>query len=287
MHVVTKIFVVLAAILSVFLSALVISYSVNADRITQDYVNAVARVKELEDSAATRGLAQATEVAERKAAEDRVKAEQEALRRQIGELQDRLADAIRTARTLQDGNDRVSALSAQLTATNETLTALVTKLRADADDSRKAQVDTAKRNADLEKAIADLRRTYEAAENEKRLVREQLAEARAQIEALRQGGATVGSASSNEPFVYSGPTISGRIEEISTDPATGGLIAKISVGSNDNVRENMKMAIRRENEFVGNLVVVKADLKWAIGRIDLLGRSVEAKVGDAVQSSLN
>ena len=148
------------------------------------------------------------------------------------------------------------------------------------------QVEIAKRNAELEKAIADLRRSYEAAENEKKLVREQLAEAKSQLDALRAGGGTLGAVKANEPFVYSGPTITGKVEEVTNDSATGAMLAKISVGSNDNIRDNMKLAIRRDNEFVGNLVILKTDLKFAIGKIDLLGRSVAVQVGDVVQSNL-
>ena len=53
MHVLTKAFVVLAAILSVALSALVIAYAVNTDRIQADYRARVAQVDQVNAQIAT------------------------------------------------------------------------------------------------------------------------------------------------------------------------------------------------------------------------------------------
>lgn len=286
MHNVTKILVVFATIMSVFLSALVISYSVNADRIQADYTNALAAKASAEASAATQAVALTTHVAEIAKLREQARSEDTEKANKIRALESQIATMMGSLRALQDSSDKNSALAVQLASTNETQTSLISGLRKDADDSRTSQVTTAKQNAELEKAIADLRRTYEAAENEKKLVREQLAEAKAQIDALRQGGGTLGSGKANEPFNYTGPTISGKVEELTTETGTGATLAKISVGTNHNVRENMKMAIRRDNEFVANVVIVKADLQWAIGRIDLLGRPVTVQVGDVVQSDL-
>lgn len=286
MHFVTKVLVVFATILSVFLSALVISYAVNSDRVANDYTNLQAQMASFQGGQQALALEHATQLAGAKQEAQRAKSDADKAANSMRELETRVLQMLATQRTLQDASDKAQALATQLATTNSTQTSLIEGLRKDADDSRGKQVEIAKRNAELEKAIADLRRSYDAAENEKKLVREQLAEAKSQLDALRAGGATLGSASSNEPFVYSGPTISGKVEEVTKDAATGELLAKISVGTNDNIRENMKLAIRRDNEFVGNLVVLKTDLKYAIGKIDLLGRSVSVQVGDVVQSNL-
>ncbi len=287
MHNVTKILVVFATIMSVFLSALVISYSVNADRIQADYTNALAAKASAEGSAATQAMALQAHIEEVKTLKGQATKEDTDKANKIRALESQIATMMGSLRALQDSSDKNSALAVQLASTNETQTSLISGLRKDADDSRTSQVTTAKQNAELEKAIADLRRTYEAAENEKKLVREQLAEAKAQIDALRQNGGGVSTSAATEPFNYTGPTISGKVEEISTEAGTGSMLAKISVGTNHNVRENMKMAIRRDNEFIANVVIVKTDLQWAIGRIDLLGRAVTVRVGDVVQSDLH
>jgi outer membrane murein-binding lipoprotein Lpp len=285
-HFVTKVLVVFATILSVFLSALVISYAVNSDRVASDYTNLQAQLASFQGGQQALALEQATQLSAAKQEAQRAKSDADKAANSMRELETRVLQMLATQRTLQDASDKAQALATQLATTNGTQTALIEGLRKDADDSRTKQVEIAKRNAELEKAIADLRRSYDAAENEKKLVREQLAEAKSQLDALRAGGATLGAAKSNEPFVYTGPTISGKVEEVTKDDATGELLAKISVGANDNIRENMKLAIRRDNEFVGNLVVLKTDLKYAIGKIDLLGRSVTVQVGDVVQSNL-
>jgi hypothetical protein len=284
---VTKILVVFATILSVFLSALVISFAVNADRIKEDYSAEVASKIAAQDSLKAAAFAGATELTDLKRKVDDKEREASGERTRNAEMEKQMTSLLLTNRSLQDTSDRSSALAIQLTNTNDVQTKLISALRKDADDSRTRQAETAKRNAELEKAIADLRRTFEAAENEKKLVREQLAEARSQLEALKQSGATLGTGGSNEPFVYSGPVISGKVEEVSTDAATGARLARISVGTNDNIRENMKLAIQRDTEFVGNLVILKTDLKWAIGKVDLLGRTnIDVQIGDVVRSDL-
>ena len=286
MHFVTKVLVVFATILSVFLSALVISYAVNSDRVASDYSTLQATLASIQGQQQSKALEHATQLSSLQEDLRRAKGEATEASNALRALENRMVQMISAQRSLQDAGDKAQALAGQLATTNGTQTALIDGLRKDADESRSKQVEIAKRNAELEKAIADLRRSYEAAENEKKLVREQLAEAKSQLDALRAGGGTLGAVKANEPFVYSGPTITGKVEEVTNDSATGAMLAKISVGSNDNIRDNMKLAIRRDNEFVGNLVILKTDLKFAIGKIDLLGRSVAVQVGDVVQSNL-
>jgi DNA gyrase/topoisomerase IV subunit A len=285
-HFVTKVLVVFATIMSVFLSALVISYAVNSDRVASDYTALQARAASLEGGQAAKALESSTQVASLRDELDRANNEARDAKNKHRDLEARSSELMQSMRTLRDASDRAQALASQLATTNATQTALIDGLRKDADDSRTRQVEIAKRNAELEKAIADLRRSYESAENEKKLVREQLVEAKSQLDALRAGGATLSSAGTSEPFTYTGANISGRVEEVSADGSTGAILAKISVGANDNIRDNMKLAIRRNNEFVANLVIVKTDLRFAIGRVDLLGRPVSVQVGDTVQSSL-
>lgn len=287
MHVVTKIFVIFATILSVFLSALVISFSSNAAKIADDYEAQKARAVAAEAAKAAEAIDAATQLKNEQRKADLSD-------RSVGELREKnrtlLTDlqlALQTQRALQDAADRNGALAEQLGSTNKAQAALIEALRKDADESRTSQVNTSKKNAELEKALADLRRSYEAAENEKKLVREQLVEAKSQLDALRSSGAAGLTGKTNEPFTYSGPNIAGKIEELSNDAASGASLARISVGSADNIRENMKLAIRRGDEFLGNLVIVKTDLRFAIGRVDLLGRQVSLQVGDVVQTDLS
>ncbi|QOI99251.1 MAG: hypothetical protein HRU70_01600 [Phycisphaeraceae bacterium] len=288
MHFVTKVFVIGATVLSVFLSALVISFSVNADRIQRDYVNEQARRLSIEDARKTEALTNAAREASLREKEQSLDSRMAGLQQRVRELEAQVAQAVASGRSIQEAADKAAALATQLGNTNEVQTQLIANLRQDADGSRVAQADTARKNAELEKALADLRRSLEAADNEKRLVREQLAEARAQIDALRAGG-SVGSASAGraaDPVAFRGPAITGRVEEVSTDSSTGQMLAKISLGTNDNVRENTKLFVTRDTSFIANLVVVRSDLRWAIARVDTLGQPVSVQVGDTVKSEL-
>lgn len=287
MHVVTKILVVFATVLSVFLSALVISYSVNADRIRNDWKYEQGRRLAAEEGAKAEGLKNAAREQQLNDREKAIESQVSGLLKEKLDLQTQLAREIDKNRSFAEDKDKATALAAQLASTNDVNAQLIVNLRKDADESRVGQADTAKKNAELEKALADMRRSLEAAENEKRLVREQLAEVRSQIEALRAGGTS--SAAGNTggaPIAYRGTPITGRVDEVSADTNTGQTLAKISLGTNDNVKENMKLYVTRDKSFVANLVIVKTDLRWAIARVDTLGQPVSVQVGDTVKSEL-
>lgn len=285
MHVVTKILVILAAILSVFLSALVISYSVNADRIVADYQNEQLRRAASEAALATAAAQHAEEL-------DRVRKERDASNDKIASQNSMLSQLqLDSARLTKDKavaegqRDSQTSQIDQLNETVKTLTALIAGYRKEVTDSRTTELAVRKQSIELEDRISDLESQLEVATQARRQLEEQLAEARRAIEtALANPG---GDAKSAQPFIFSGGVISGRVDEVSTDPATGALLAKISVGTNDGVRPNMKMFISRGSDFVANLIIIQADLNFSVGRVELLGRTgFEPRNGDTVLSRL-
>jgi hypothetical protein len=62
-------------------------------------------------------------------------------------------------------------------------------------------------------------------------------------------------------------------------------MAVVNVGTNNQIRENMKLMIVRGGEFIANFKVTQVDMQWARGEIDYLGRKVSVQQGDTVQSS--
>lgn len=285
MHFVTKFFVVCAAVLSLFLSALVIAYSVNADRITADYQaesqRRIAMEASTQDQAGRHGLELA-----------RMKEQLSALERDLLDRSTKLNELEAANATLQTDKAKAEARVttfdsriAQLTETLTLQTTLATKLRDEVAASRKGELTFRTQSLQMEDRISDLESQNEVLGQTVRALQEQLAEARLAIDQGKTGVAAA-TGGTSEPFTFTGPLISGRVEKVTRDPSTGNLLAQINLGANDQIRQNMKLFIGRGTEFIGNLVVVSTDLKTAVGKVDLLGRTVDVREGDTVVSRL-
>ncbi|MCC6676398.1 MAG: hypothetical protein IT436_04575 [Phycisphaerales bacterium] len=289
MHILTKVLVITAAVLSVFLAALTIAYSTNAERIVSQF-QAERNLKVAALGALDAAKGQAGEE------QARLNAQIEKL---YGDLATRTADFNRLeagittlqgekAKALADYQS-LQAKIAELGETAKTQANLITSYRDEVTTLRKNELTYRQQALEMDDRLSDLESQREVLEQTVRALQEQLAEARTQQETLVQGGPGAVSATglkSAEPFVSSGPLVAGRVESVSKDAATGALLAKINLGSNDLVRENQKLFVGRGGEFVANVVVLKTDLKWSIARIDTLGRAVEVREGDQVLSRL-
>lgn len=281
MHVVTKVLVVFAAVLSVFLSALVIAYSVNADRITGDYQAELSRRLTAEAS-----LSAQTAQFQTKATQDaEVRAQ---LERDLAARTDAIRTLERTNADLALGKSKaeqdfqsVTLKIAELGETAKTQAALLNSFRDENQSLRKNELRLREQMIQADDRIADLQSSNEVLTQNLRALQEQLTEARL----AREGGATTTGAG-GQPFVYTGEILTGRVESINKDAATGQMLAKINLGSNNQIRNNMLMRIGRGTDFVANLVIVETDQQYAIGRIDTLNRDVSVQVGDTVSSRL-
>lgn len=288
MHILTKVLVISAAVLSVFLAALTIAYATNADRITSQFQ------AERNDKVAAMSALNATksEAGEEQA---RLNAQIEQLSRDLAARTsdvNRLEAASTTlqsekAKALADYQSLQAKIS-ELGETAKTQASLITSYRDEVTGLRKNELTYRQQALEMDDRLSDLESQREVLEQTVRALQEQLAEARTQQESL-VAGATPGSSSgvkTAEPFVSSGPLVSGRVEGVSKDGATGAMLARINLGSNDLLRENQKLFVGRGGEFVANVVVIKTDLKSSIARIDTLGRAVEVREGDQVLSRL-
>lgn len=283
MHILTKILVALACILSVFLAALTIAYSANADRIVADHAQLTARLAAAEAAAA----------AEKITAGDlqiRMTAQLEQARQELAEAQSRV-------RQLMTDNAKLMAEKMQAVAGRESLDAkikemgetiklyhsLIQNYAAEVGRLRDNELKDRERRIELDDRIADLESQRDVLQQSVRELQEQLAEARAVIE---QGVRGTAAARATEPFVSTGPLVRGRIEQVQTDPGTSRVLAAINVGSSDGVREQMLFRIVRGGQFIGNLVVTRVDARTAVGTIDTLGRPVSVAAGDEILSRL-
>ncbi|MBL4591001.1 MAG: hypothetical protein JKY96_03475 [Phycisphaerales bacterium] len=288
MHILTKVFVLFAAVLSIMMAALAISYSVNADRVVADYRDAMARA----DSAVSALSAANASSAQQKLALDK----------NISSLEDELASRDADTRRLEASNSELRFRTRQAEVARESITFKIAQLG----DAVKSQaqiineykdritrlttqeLDTRDKMIDIEKTLSDLKSQVIVYEQVKRAREEQIEELRALVGAQANGGgANRPNAAFQAPVEVAGPMIQGTIDRVQTDPASGELLVQINLGSNDRIRTNSRLYIHRNNDiYLGDLIVQSVDLNHAVARVSYSIPGQSIRVGDKVMSKL-
>ncbi len=283
MHVLTKAFVVLAAVLSIALSALVIAYAVNTDRIAADYRQA----KLLADSAQARAAdanTQAEAVRTRLSAENRtlttaLEEKDNSIRRLEAEIATLRTDKMRAEAARQATENQIKELG----ETAKTQASIIENFRAENSTLRQNELAFRQRSLEMESRLVDLESQREVLDQRYRAIMEQFTELKRQAEGGVRTTAAAGMV--DQPFTYTGPRISGRVEEVRMEG--GRQFVRISVGTNDRVARNMKFAVIRGESFLCNLVVTQTDMRWSVGLVDTLGKDVQVQVGDLIVSRVD
>lgn len=276
MHVVTKILAVLAAVLSVAVSALTISYASSADRIVSQYETEQTRRENAELALRAAGSTYDARIVE---LDDQLQQSNNTINEQLAEVSRLQAENVQLRLANRDAEARRASLEAnivQLSVANDKFADIIDNYRSENGDLWDNELRYRSEKLELEDTIADLRSRNTVLDQRARALQEQLAQA--------QGGGD--SSSGALAFEYSGPPITGSVVEVLSD-VNGRPVARIDLGSNDNIRENMKLYVSRGDNFVANLQIIETDLNTAIGAVDSLGRAVEVRAGDRVFTSFN
>lgn len=282
MHILTKILVVFAAVLSLALAALTSSYAMNRDTILDGYNNAIAD----RDKAKANYNTQSSQFAE-----ERQKLQTEianlnninqSILNEKREIEGQLADLRLQSRSAEDRADSVTRQIADLGKTVDTQAKLITSQRNEIVTLREESLSTRNENIALLDRINDLESQNEVLIQSNRSLQVTIAEFQRQDDA---GTVAASISGSNEPQPLAGDLVVGRVREVRTN--NGQQYAEIDLGTRDRLRENVKLHITRNGEFVANLIVIRTDLQSSVGRVDTIGdSSVQVRPGDRVLSSL-
>jgi hypothetical protein len=283
-HILTKVFVLFASVLSIAMAALAISYSVNADRVTADYRNQLARATSAESalsaSKAKHGQEKATFQDDIAALTDEL-ASRDADTRRLEASNSELRIALRQAEAARES---ITSKIAQLGVTTETQARIIDEYKSEMDRFRKAELAYRDEKIDLEKSLSNLESQVIVYEQVKRALQEQIEELRI---ALTNPGGADAAGSSDIPTEIAGPIIRGSIDEVLSDPASGDTLVKINLGSNDRLRENTRLYIHRGNNvYLGELVIFRVDLNHAVGRVAYTAADQSIREGDQVMSKI-
>lgn len=284
MHILTKVFVLIAAVLSIMMASLAIAYSVNVDRVTGDYrdmlASKLAADAELQAARATQGQ------------------ERAALQDDINRLQEELASRNADTRRLEASNselriarrqaeaDRASITSkiAQLGVTTETQAKIIDEYKTELSRLREGELAYRDEKIDLEKAISDLQSQVIVYEQVKRALEETIAE----IQGQNNNGSVVATNDGADSVIeLPGALIRGTIDEVVDDPNSGFTRVRLNLGSNDRLRKNARFYIIRDNnQYLGDLIIESVDLNHAVGRVAFVKDNQTVRAGDQVLSKL-
>ncbi len=284
MHGLTKILVIVAAILSVFLSAMVIAYAANNDRIYADY-SAAMQKKEVAESALSAGNAQWSTEQGRLTGQITEKTNEISnLQQRISALDLERANLATDKAKAEVARESVEAKVKELSEAVRTGQELLKNYSEEVRTLRKNELAYKQAQLDLEQRLSDVESQRDVLQASNRALQEQLAEAK---QAIGKGTpiASLGAAVDNQPFVAT-QLINGRIEDVQKDSASSKTLVRLSVGSNSGVAKNMKFYVIRDGNWIGNLVVVQPDLRFSVAEVTLAPKD-EIKAGDMILSRLN
>ncbi|MEM7629760.1 MAG: hypothetical protein AAF995_03215 [Planctomycetota bacterium] len=283
MHILTKVFVVLSALLAVLMGSLAVSYTVNTDRIIQDYSNARNAA-----AAAEAALGAASAAAQSKEAADqeqiaRLRQEKADLEANVRSSESEISKLTIAERESRSALERLQSNIGQFGVSSKTQAELISSYKDEVERLRNDELRWRNEKLDLEAALSDLESQRIVYEQTQRALQEQLAEANRAISSLRGGTSIAGVGT---PTEIPGPPVRGFVQNVRVEPATGDTIVRINLGSNDRVSQNSRLYLNRNGRvYLGDLVIFEVDLNHAIGRlVNSQGSGVSE--GDQVWSRL-
>ena len=278
MHLLTKILVVLVAIL---VAALVPLAAVSS-------TNQAAFKKQAADAVANERIAQG-EIA---VAKDAYNASVAAVQAKISTLESRLSAAsMERDKEIQMRADKereleririeLADLKGQLAAAsaNDTLqTKLIDAMRQDIDNARTQYLAAEKARVELQDSIARLQGDLDSETAAKRQLQEQLqkvsedkerAMADVQRYAALHGSASprAGAAADSALPVVADRSLSATVIDVKREPDA--TLAEINAGTRDGIKEGWVMTIADGSNFIGNLRIVQVDVNRAVGIVEL------------------
>jgi hypothetical protein len=282
-HIVTKILVIFAAILSVFLAALAIAYSSNADRIVGDYNAEQSRRVAAEGQLGVTKSTHAMALQESQAQVEQLRRELTQRDEESRRLQSENAKLARERAAAEDERAQVVSKIGELGETVKTQQTLLSAYSKEVGDLRRNELTYRGRELDMADRISDLEAKNEVLNQSMRALAEQLTEARNALGSGVAAGAM--GPQGGGAFTFAGPIIAGRVTAVKQDSATNDTLVTINVGTNDQVREHMKFAVHRNGQFLANIEIVKADQRMSVGKVTLrAANAAEITANDLVQT---
>lgn len=270
MHPLTKIFIVIQALLSVLVAALTIPMAVNEDTWKDKYDAA----NSLQQSATQSLQIKNDEMLELNAAHEQqllgMRAEKTTLQGQLEGKNTDIADLRSRLANAQQASAEVAARIDTLTATAQTQATIIDNQSQEITRRRDESLKLQRQAIELEDQLRDTTTKLSVALDAQRILQERIAEMERQMSGapvqVNRGG-------SNLPPMNAPAGLRGRVLNVQMG-AGDTRLAEIDLGSRDGLIDNMKFIIHRDGQFQGNLILTRVDINRSVGRIELEQGSV-------------
>jgi len=280
LHTLTKVFIVLWALLSVFVMALAVPLVMNNDTWKARYQkeNGLRIAAENSAKLASRDLDLANIAkAQSESALNKIITD---LREELASKTTQVADLRSRAATLQQEKDAIEAQINRLTAAAETNANIIKTQGEEITRRRDESLQLMARAIELEDQLRDTLSRLDVSLAAQRTLQEQMQELREQ---LAGGGAAPSQAGAEAGPPIPSPLVSGRVMSVAQG-ADGNRYVEVNLGSRDGVSENMKFLIARGGNFLGNLIITKVELNRAVGYVEL--EQGQVQINDEVRGGL-
>lgn len=284
MHPLTKIFIVLVALLAVAIVPLVAVNAANEGTFKRRWLDEQAKsAAATTELAAARANHQATEaslsktISELQAEIARLTKEGDSRAAQLRKVEGELASARALQATINSNLEIMAQTGKASTALNESL---VAELR----DLRTKVVESEKQVVELDEAVAMLTSQLEVADAARRALQEELTRIGEEKSVAVANIAKYVAYFGELPAASAGATTSldgGRVPAdrdlsatiVSVQRNGDATLAEINAGSRDGVREGWVLMIGDSGRFVANLRIIEVDVNRATGVVELENRS--------------
>jgi len=290
----TKVLIVLLTLASIFLCGIVVTYVANADNYKQKYdklFDGYQSAKENEDNATTRLN---NTIEEKNRDTEKLKEQIASLEGQIDKLKGDLANA---ERERDDANRKVNnwaAIVMDFSKTIENNEKLVKDALTERDLKEAALIKMDKELKDTTAALMENMAIVKQLQDESKRLLEEKTELQNKLDLyLRQYGKAIAEpmpVTPEQEVVTLAPPpkdidLSGSITEVDMKS----LLAEISIGEADGVREGMRFHLTRGDTFICDVVILDVWPEKAVGWLDLLQEEqpqVQPQVNDRVSTNL-
>lgn len=292
MHILTKIFIVLVALLAVALTPLVVVFASNEGTYREKFLGESAKAKsaqaELAKSNEGRQIEASRFLAERTEFENTIatlRRERDAKDSDIRRME---ADLAATRANQASMAAQLATLAAASKADSELKDLLVKDLR----EEREKALSAEKRFIEIDERLRKTENDFATSEAARRDLQEQIKQIMDErdraLGEVNRYYAVFGKLPTNQAALGTIPDRDITTSILNVRRSADGVLAEIDAGSRDGVREGWLMTIADGGTFIGNLRVIKVDVNRSTGVVELedaSGRG-EVKTGQRVFSRL-
>lgn len=269
MHTLTKVFIVLWALASVFVMALAIPLVTNNDTWKARYEAEKAQRLAAEGAADILRNGNDLAAAAHAQAQSELQSRITALETEIAGFTTELASLRSQLATARQDKEAIEANLNQLVAAAETNASIIQNQNGEITQRREESLALTQRAIELEDQLRDTLSKLDVALDAQRILQEQYAALQEASRGMVPADASAqGAVDADDSVVTGSPRVAGRVLSVSTGE-DGRRYAEINLGSRDGVQENMKFFVHDGGNFLANLIITEVDLNRSVGRIDL------------------